>query len=116
MHELSLAEGVADAVERTAAANGVKKIKSVRIRVGELAGADVEALRFAWLSVRRTTPLLETSELVIERPAGTAWCMDCSCDVPMHALGDACPQCGGFVLIPKGGTELTVADFIPDED
>ena len=34
MHELSLAEGIIDIVERTAKANNVHRVKKVRIAVG----------------------------------------------------------------------------------
>ena len=53
MHELSIAEGIIEIVERTAKSNNVNRVKSVRIAVGELAGVDIDCLRFAWQSVTR---------------------------------------------------------------
>ena len=41
MHEMSIAEGIIEIVERTAKANGVTRVKEVRIEVGELAGVDI---------------------------------------------------------------------------
>ncbi len=114
MHEVSLAEGIVEAVAKTATAEAVSRVLSVRVAVGELAGVDCDALQFAWASVTREG-LLKGSRLVIERPAGEAWCMDCAKTVPLHRHGDACPDCGGWHLTPVAGHELKVLDFeIPD--
>ena len=96
MHELSLCEGIVSAEERTAARHGVARVASVRVAVGRLAGVDIPSL--------------------VERPEGTAYCTDCGETVPLGRFGDACPKCGGFRLIPNGGTELKVLDFVPAED
>ena len=67
MHEMSIAEGIIEIVERTAGRSGVTRVKEVRIEVGELAGVDISSLEFAWVSVTRGGPA-EGSRLVIERP------------------------------------------------
>lgn len=110
MHELSLAEGIVDAVERAAARAGISRVRVVRVAVGELAGVDVGALRFAWTSVS-ATPLLAGAALEIESPSGRAWCLDCAGTVPLHRFGDACPRCGGRRLLATGGRELRVLDL-----
>lgn len=115
MHELSLCEGIVSAVERTAGRHGVDRVASVRVAVGRLAGVDIPSLEFAWRSVTMTGPLTG-AKLVVERPEGTAYCTDCGETVPLGRFGDACPKCGGFRLIPNGGTELKVLDFVPAED
>ena len=50
MHELSIAEGIIEIVERTANANHVRHVKTVRVSIGELAGVDIPSLEFAWQS------------------------------------------------------------------
>lgn len=115
MHELSLCEGIVSAVERTAERHGISRIASVRVAVGRLAGVDIPSLEFAWRSVTMRGPLTG-AKLVIERPEGTAFCTDCGETVPLAKFGDACPKCGGFRLIPNGGTELKVLDFLPADD
>ena len=110
MHEVSLAEGIAEAVTKTAVAEAIDRILCVRVAVGELAGVDSDALLFAWESVTREG-ILKDAKLVIERPAGVAWCMDCAKTVPLHQHGDACPDCGGWHLTAVGGHELKVLDF-----
>lgn len=114
MHELSIAEGIIDIVEQTARTNNVRHVKSVRIAVGELAGVDIESLRFAWQSVTRGG-CAKNASLIIDRPAGMAWCMDCAKEVPLKRYGDACPHCGRYHLTATSGTELRVIDIIADD-
>lgn len=114
MHELSIAEGIIEIVERTAKSNNVNRVKSVRIAVGELAGVDIDCLRFAWQSVTRQG-CAQNAQLIIGRPPGKAWCMDCAQTVSLKRYGEACPICGGFHLTATGGTELKVIDIIADD-
>lgn len=114
MHEMSIAEGIMEIVERTARTNHIARVKSVRVAVGELAGVDIDALQFAWTSVRRGGPAND-APLLIDRPAGQAWCMDCCKTVPLKRYGDPCPLCGGFKLTATGGTEMRVVDLVGDD-
>lgn len=107
MHEVSIAEGIASAVQ--GAVGEKTSVVSVRVAVGELAGVDVDALLFAWQSVRKGTAMAD-AELVVERPEGRAWCMQCSKEVPLHRHGDPCPECGSYQLIATQGHELQVLD------
>lgn len=114
MHEVSIAEGIASAVESTVAPG--TPVLSVRVAVGELAGVDIDALLFAWQSVRKGTSM-DKAPLVVERPEGRAWCMHCGKDVALHRHGDPCPECGGYQLLATQGHELKVLDIeIPAED
>lgn len=115
MHEAALAEGIALAVEKIAIREAVARVLAVRIAVGELAGVDIDALRFAWRSFARRPGRLNGCRLRIERPEGRAWCLDCTRSVPLHRTGDPCPECGRWHLAPVGGHELKVLDFeVPD--
>lgn len=109
MHETSIAEGILDAVRKTPLADN-EIVTEVRVAVGELAGVDIDALLFAWESVKRHSVAHE-SKLVIERPPGKAWCMHCSQTVELHRHGDPCPICGGFQLFANQGHELKVLDL-----
>lgn len=113
MHELSIAEGIIEVVERTARQNNVKRVKKVRVAIGRLAGADIPSLRFAWESVTKMG-VAQSAILEIEQPDGQAWCMDCSKTVPLSNFGEPCPLCGGFHLTPTGGKEMRVIDLIAD--
>jgi len=115
MHELSLAGGIVRVVEDAAQREGFARVSQLRLEAGALAGVDTRALRFA---LEASTPgtCLEGAEIVIEEPAGTAWCLRCAVSVPIQARTDACPHCGGHQLQPTGGTELRVLDLIVHDD
>jgi hydrogenase nickel incorporation protein HypA/HybF len=115
MHEASLAGGVLQLVEDTAAREGFQRLLALRLEAGQLAGVDVRALRFALEALAPGT-LLEGAAIEIEEPPGQAWCLGCSQTVTLAQRGDACPSCGSFHLQPSTGTELRVLDMQVADD
>jgi hydrogenase nickel incorporation protein HypA/HybF len=111
MHEMSLAGGVLRLVEDSAAREGFRQVRRLTLAAGALAGVEPQALRFALEALQPGT-LLEGAEIVIEQPAGEAWCMRCDIRVAIASRADACPRCGGWQLQPTAGTELKVVDLI----
>ena len=110
MHEVSLAEGIIGAVERAAEGAGATAVTEVRVAVGELSNVELEALQFAFDSVKKGT-VADRAALVIDRPEGRGWCMDCGKEVPFHRYGDPCPLCGGYKIVATGGRALKVVDI-----
>ena len=110
MHELSLAGGILKLVEDAAARESFARVLQLRLEVGKLAAVEVQALRFALESLAPGTAL-DGAELVIDEPAGQAWCMGCSQTVEIAARGDPCPSCGGHWLTPHSGEALRVVDM-----
>ncbi|MCG5031416.1 hydrogenase maturation nickel metallochaperone HypA [Mesosutterella sp. OilRF-GAM-744-9] len=113
MHEVSIAEGIMEIVSSAAAKAGAKSVSEVRVAVGELSAVETEALSFAFESVKKGT-VADRARLVIERPEGRAWCLDCRREVPLHRFGDACPLCGGYHLAPTQGRDMKVIDLKAD--
>ena len=110
MHELALAQEVADIVAATARKHGVTRVTAVRVEIGELAHVEPEALEFCFASVVRGT-VAQSARLEIERTPGVAWCMPCGDTVPLARRGEACPVCGSHQLTPVRGEELRVRDI-----
>jgi len=115
MHELSLAGGVLQVVQDAAARERFHRVKRLTLEAGALAGVEVRALRFAIESLAPGT-CLEGAELEILEPPGQAWCLRCSCSVPILSRLDDCPRCGGHQLQPTGGTDLRVHELIVHDD
>lgn len=109
MHEMSLAEGVVQIAEETARSNGGHRVSLVLLEVGQLAGVEIEALRFCFEAASRES-LAAGATLVIEQPDGRAWCMPCGETVPLASLADPCPRCGSHQLQVTGGNELKVRE------
>lgn len=110
MHEMSLAEGVMQIVEDSASREGFSSVRAVRLEIGELAGVEIDALRFCFDVVTRGT-VADGARLEIERTSGAAWCMRCAKTVPVAARLDPCPECGTHQLQVCAGTEMRVKDL-----
>jgi hydrogenase nickel incorporation protein HypA/HybF len=115
MHEASLAGGVLNLVEQAAARERFRRVGTLHLEVGALAGVEVRALRFALEAIAPGT-CLEGARLEIDEPAGSAWCIDCSASVSIGSRLEDCPRCGGARLHPTGGTEIRVVDLIVHDE
>lgn len=113
MHEMSIAEGILQIVEETARTQGIKRVRSVRLEIGQLSSVEVEALRFCFDAVVRET-VAQDARLEIDAVPGEGWCMQCAQTVPLAALYEACPRCGSHQVQPTAGTEMRVKDMEVD--
>ena len=107
MHEMSLAEGVLQVIEDNAKTNGFSRVKTVWLEIGELAGVEVEAMRFCFDAVACGT-LAEGAQLEVVEVPGEGLCFSCGKTVPLAALYDPCPACGGYPVQATGGTGMRV--------
>jgi hydrogenase nickel incorporation protein HypA/HybF len=88
-----------------AAAEGAVSIVAIRLRVGELAGVELEALRFAFPLVMQDT-IAAHAQLQIESVPAICHCA--ACGKGFHAtqgLAD-CPSCGTLSQRLLSGQEL----------
>ena len=110
MHELSIAESVLEIVEAAAQRNDATRVGAIRLEIGALSCVDPAALRFCFDAVTRGS-IAEGAQLAIDTTRGMAWCMPCSEAVPLAALGEACPRCGGYQLQVTQGDAMRVKDI-----
>jgi len=113
MHEMSLAEGVLQVIEDSARSNGFTQVKTVWLEIGELSGADVEAMRFCFDAVVKGT-LAEGARLEIVTTEGQGRCLTCGQTVHIQLRYDPCPVCGGYPVEPTGGLEMKVKELEVD--
>lgn len=113
MHEMSICEGILQVMEEQAATQQFRRVKSVWLEIGPLAGVELEALRFGFDAVTRHS-LAEGARLEIIEMPGTAWCLECSKSVPIRQRFDACPDCGSYQLQITGGDELRIKELEVD--
>lgn len=93
MHELSLMEEVRRQALAAAAAEGATRIDVVTLRVGELAGVELDALHFAFPVVMEGS-IAQGAELRIEREAALCDCDCCGNSFPARDGCCECPRCG----------------------
>jgi len=113
MHELSICEGILSIIEDQAKEQAFSRVRRVRLEVGPFSGVEIEALRFGFDVVTRSS-VAEGALLEIFEPPGAAWCMSCSQTVAIENRYDLCPVCGSHQLQVTGGTELRIRDLEVD--
>lgn len=110
MHEMSLAEGVIQLIADSAAQNQFKRVKTVWLEIGQLAGVEAEAMRFCFDAVARGS-IAEGAALEIIATPGEGRCFDCQQTVAVTARYEPCPHCGGYSVEVSGGTEMRVKEL-----
>jgi hydrogenase nickel incorporation protein HypA/HybF len=122
MHELSIASAVLEQLEKLRREQGGARISKVALRVGELAGVDVDCLRFAFECLVKETEW-ESLMLEIEWLPRRQRCPACDLEFPcggdtaverMAAPFTACPRCGEMITELVAGEELEI-DYIEVE-
>ena len=111
MHEMALAESILQIVEGAAAQQGFKRVTEVRLEIGALSGVEIDALSFC-LDVVLKDSVAEGARLQLEKIPGQGYCLGCGKTVPVNALYEACPNCGGYQVQASGGTEMRVKDLL----
>ena len=108
MHELGIASSILEGVDAEVRRRpGVRPLK-VGVRVGELAGLDPDALRFAFEALTIDTPLAGL-QLDIEYRASRSRCRDCSHEFEVRNFELLCPTCGSLSTDRISGDELEFA-------
>ncbi len=105
MHEASLVAALVEQVIALKEEKGAQRITSLRVRIGEFAGVEVEAFRFAYEALKEKVPELRESVLEIEIVPGRLRCRDCE----TLFEGDyftPCPRCQNFNREILSGEEL----------
>ncbi|KOV60517.1 hydrogenase maturation nickel metallochaperone HypA [Streptomyces sp. MMG1121] len=110
MHELSIATAVVDAVTPLV---GTDLVRSVTLRIGELAAVVPEALDLAFAVATQDTPLAG-ADLLIETVEGRARCDGCGhagpTGMPPMLWCDPC----GRPLVLLSGRELEIVRLVTD--
>ena len=108
MHELGIAEAVLTAIQKEAARFPDSRITRVGLQIGELAGVNAAALRFAFEAVVHGTEF-EPLPLEIEFCPRRQKCRGCGQDFMVQDYNLQCPNCHGFENDCIGGAELDLA-------
>jgi len=109
MHELSIVSSVLDQLDelKKQQPEGTRFSK-VGLRVGELAGVDVDCLRFGFECVVKDTDW-ELLALEIEQVQRRQRCPKCEAEFRAENWATACPKCGEAATVIIAGEELQIA-------
>lgn len=110
MHETAVVAGILGILERSASAESIARITSVRIKVGRLRGLDARQLVGAFEVMAEGTRA-EGARLEIDEVPVSARCPACAVTFETKGWNLACPSCGSTETEIVAGRELHVEDF-----
>ncbi|HEV2582676.1 MAG TPA: hydrogenase maturation nickel metallochaperone HypA [Ktedonobacteraceae bacterium] len=111
MHELSIAQSIAEAVEIKAVECSAARVKRVRLKIGEASGIVADTLAFCFEMIASQTPLLEGAHLSIDRVPHRAFCRCCAGEFDVKNFIARCPKCGEWSAEVVSGNELEILDM-----
>lgn len=107
MHELSIVMGILKIAETEVEKAGAKKVDSIELEIGTLAGVELDALDFVWPGVVKDT-ILENATRTIDLIEGKGKCMECDHIFHLENVYDPCPDCHTYLKGIIQGKELRV--------
>lgn len=111
MHELSVVFSVIKTVENVARENGVERVDSVTIALGEVSTVIPHYLTDCWNWAVKRTDLLREAELKIEPVPAVTYCRHCGEEYPTVAYGKICPRCGSGETVLLRGNEFLIKEI-----
>jgi len=109
MHELSIAQGIVEIAEEHLPP-GSGRVRSVRVKIGGLAGVVIDSLSFCFDAITPGTRL-EGARLDIEHIPITVRCAGCSAVTSITDSEFHCGSCGGTEVSLVTGRELQVSEL-----
>lgn len=110
MHELGVVFYIIRDVKKVAEENKVEKVKSVKIRYGEVSGIIPEYLVDCWNWACKREPIMDGAELLCEEEKAITWCDDCKSEYYTIPQGKICPHCGSGNTWLKSGKDCTIVE------
>jgi len=114
MHELGIASSILECVQKEALRHEGVRISKVGVKIGELAGVDVDALQFGFECIVKDTEW-EHLVLEVESIPRVQRCSKCNHEFRMTDFDPQCPRCGEFATQCIRGEELDIAYMEVDE-
>ena len=108
MHELGIVYHIIRDVENVARANGVSRVSSVTLLLGEVSGVVPDLLLDAWRWAADKKPITQGAELIVEPVEAVTHCEACGCDYATVEHGKTCPHCGSGETYLLQGQEVMI--------
>ncbi len=116
MHELGIVYHIIRDVENVTRANGVGRVTSVTLTLGEVSGVVPELLLDAWRWAADKKPVTQGSELIIETLPAVTHCAACGKDYATVEHGKTCPYCGSGDTYLLRGQEVMIKQIEAPDD
>jgi hydrogenase nickel incorporation protein HypA/HybF len=111
MHELGVAFHCIKEINKIAQENGVKKINSVTIQLGEVSTVIPEYFEDVWNWAVKKETVLKDAKIKIEIIQAVTFCEDCKQEYPTVQYGKTCPHCGSDNTYLVTGNEFVIKEI-----
>ena len=111
MHELGIVFHIIKSVEEIGEQNGLSKVSSVTLEIGEVSGIVPEYLPDCWNWAAAKSELLRGSELRIEQIDAVTFCENCGKTYPTVQYAKICPHCGSDKTYLLAGNEVNIKEI-----
>lgn len=111
MHELGIVTHVAKTVEQIAAENGIKKVDSVTLEIGEVSGIITDYFVDCWNYFREKSDVLKNCEMLIETIPAVTYCENCGNTYETVKYAKICPYCGSGRTYLVQGNETVIKEI-----
>lgn len=115
MHEVSLMKNLLSIVDRTAFGEGAGPVRVVHLKIGEMAGVNADALRFAF-EVMAKDSVAADAVLEIERVPLSIRCTACGVEFRPGGFVFICTACGSSEIEILTGREMEVDYILVGDD
>ena len=112
MHELGIVFYIIRDVKQAAQDNGVEKVSTVVMNIGEVSTIVPEYLTDCWRWAADKEDMLRGCELKINTIPALTHCDNCGKDYPTVANGKTCPHCGSTNTWLLRGREVEIKEII----
>ncbi len=111
MHEMGIVLHLAKTLDETAEEEGLTKIGSVTLQVGEVSGIITDLFTEAWDYFKVRHPVLKDSELILETIPAVTWCDSCKQTYETVKYGRECPYCHSGETWLLKGNEVVIKEI-----
>jgi len=110
LHELHLAQDVYKVIKREAEKEGLSRVTSAKIRIGQSLIHDPQEFKEIFLEITRGS-LAEGMQLEVEVVPLKAFCASCKKEYDAKIPRLDCPHCGSTNIQLSAGKELLIEDL-----
>ena len=108
MHELGVVFHCIKEVNKIAAENGVSRVNSVTVEIGEVSTVLPDLFEDCWNWAVKKETVLKDAKVIIEILPAVTHCENCLQNYPTVQYGKICPYCGSGETYLLTGNELSI--------
>lgn len=111
MHEMSIVASIVDIAENEARKADANVISELELDIGTVSGIELDALNFAFESIKPRT-MLKNAEIKINIIQAISFCEDCKIEFNTEMIYDLCPKCNSYKTKVIQGKEMKVKSIL----